>query len=126
MYHGEQFVLGDGRAVPIPIIKGVNGAQKLIHLPDGTRITGVGVDKKLGVIANDGISLAVGLESAATGGRGLHLYHQIDGTTVAFVRGEIQKAGVGRNPLEKGDGIIFGNPGGQTVGRKTVRLHGIG
>ena len=38
----------------------------------------------------------------------------------AFVSGEIQKTGVGRNPLEKGDGIIFGDPGGQTVGRKTV------
>ena len=126
MYHGKQFVLGDGGAAHVPIIKGVDGAQKRIHLPDSTGIAGICVDKKLGVIVNDGLTLAVGLESAATGGSGLHFHHQIDGATVAFVSGEIQKAGVGRNPLEKGDGIIFGNPGGQTVGRKTVRLHGIG
>ena len=126
MYHGKQFVLGDGSAVPIPIIKGVDGAQKRIHLPDSTGIAGVGVDEKLSVIVNDGISLAVGLESAATSGSGLHLYHQIDGTTVAFISGEIQEAGIGGNPLEEGDGVIFGDPGGQTVGRKPIRLHGIG
>ena len=120
MYHGKQFVLGDGSAVPIPIIKGVYGAQKRIHLPDSTGIAGICVDKKLGVIVNDGITLAVGLESAATGGSGLHLYHQIDGATVAFVSSEIQKAGVGRNPLEKGDGIIFRNPGGPLMMHRLV------
>ena len=91
MYHGKQFVLGDGSMVHVPIIKGVNGTQKLIHLPDRTGVAGVGVDEKLGVIVNDGITLTVGLESAATGGSGLHLYHQIDGTTVAFISGEYRK-----------------------------------
>ena len=126
MYHGEQFVLGDGGAVPIPIIKGVDGAQKCIHLPDGTGISGVGVDEKLGVVVDDGVPLTVGLESATTGGSGLHVHYQIDGTAVAFISGEIQEAGIGGNPLEEGDGVIFGDPGGQTVGRKAIRLHGIG
>ena len=126
MYHGDQLLLSDGSMAHVPIIKGVDGAQKRIHLPDSTGIAGICVDKKLGVIVNDGITLTVGLESAAINGSGLDLHHQIDGTTVAFISGEIQEAGIGGNPLEEGDGIIFGDPGGQTVGRKAVRLHGIG